>query len=246
LPRRGPLQPLDPQLGSQLSNPIHRDALAGIPAHLGMVVAVIVMMLIGVGYLGLRTHHEVHPVDLHSQNRSTTAAGSELAEPAGKITQQRPDANHVSDQDLGSSSALATTGAPVEPTTVNLQNEPDTHVCELALSALHTGWQSNPSFSSWVGEAQRRRLTIEHCRMVLGIRPSTVPTTSSPTARTAKGLAPVFSDSDLSVCRMALNRNRTGWELIDQPYSTWAKEAIRRHISEAFCIKLVNDRDPLP
>ena len=49
---------------------------------------------------------------------------------------------------------------------------------------------------------------------------------------------------DLAVCRLALNRNRTDWEFVEQPYATWAKEAARRSFTSGYCIDLVNYNDP--
>jgi hypothetical protein len=132
-------------------------------------------------------------------------------------------------------------------------------LCERALDGARTNWSAASTYRAEVAEAKSRQLTINDCRNALGILgPETAtppkpiynvpaiktPSASKPNAPFDLDKASILSESDLAVCRLALNPNRTNWEFVEQPYATWAKEATRRGFTAGSCINMVNENDP--
>ena len=94
-------------------------------------------------------------------------------------------------------------------------------MCKKALNTARSGWDNDPVYISDVREAQKRGLSIDQCRGVLGFSALT------------QNYAGTSQDE---VCRKALNQTRTSWDN-DAIYASYVQEAKRRGLSIDQCQK---------
>ena len=102
----------------------------------------------------------------------------------------------------------------------------DVAICRSALSVDHTQWDTDTRYSDRVSEAQRRGLSLERCRVILGS--SLKDQIPAQQTQTQRGL------QDYNLCTFALSSDRNQWEP-SPTYSARVQEARSRGFTVDKC-----------
>lgn len=102
---------------------------------------------------------------------------------------------------------------------VDLAKLSDSSLCRGAYSPARMTWEQSSMFEAHVAEAKRRGLTVDDCRMAIGLA-------QLPSQNANQGID--------SICLSALNGRKTAWETIPR-FSDSVAEAVRRGLSVDDC-----------
>ena len=104
-------------------------------------------------------------------------------------------------------------------------------VCRKALNPVRTSWDNNATFANYVQEAQRRGLSIDQCRRLLGF--------------VAQGTQGQQQAPDDELCRSALSGDKTQWDST-AAYSVRVQEARNRGFTVEKCRSILGISSPPP
>jgi hypothetical protein len=125
----------------------------------------------------------------------------------------------------GDQARRATPGQPAQPDEVTTWAT--SPLCESALNGSRSDWDPHSGYSKFVTEAKRRGLSVSECRQAIGLT-----TTDSP---------PMANQSRDSLCRMALNSNRSAWDS-SSALADYVAEAWRRNLTVIECQSALNEQ----
>lgn len=120
----------------------------------------------------------------------------------------------------------------------NIQLSPrdytDIGICSMSLNGARSGWDNSSDRSLYVAEAVRRRLTVDACRQLM-------PTKNLPAS--TENL-PESNETDVVVCSIALDWDRSAWDRKSVPSQKYVAEAARRGLTVRACRQAVGEELP--
>jgi serine/threonine protein kinase len=126
-------------------------------------------------------------------------------------------------------SRMTNSGSTTE-STPSLSISHQDEVCKKALNSERTSWDNNAFFANYVQEAQRRGLSIDQCRRLLGFP--------------AQGTQRQQRLADVELCHLALSRDKIQWET-STTYSEHVQEARNRGFTVERCRSFLGILVPL-
>jgi hypothetical protein len=111
-------------------------------------------------------------------------------------------------------------------------------ICSMALSSDANGWKKDNKYSYFVEEAIRRGLSIDDCRVEIGLVHRQSKTDNDSLQDSASLTYPYKNRDDAFICSAALLPNHSGWNE-SHGYRAFLSEAMRRGLTLTECLVVV-------